>query len=414
MENQWIRRAKAIRDGTLTLKQILFLSIPHLEALYGGAAGGGKSEALLIGALQYVNYPGYNSLILRRAYSDLNLPEALMDRSHQWLEGTGAHWNGQDHSWTFPSGSRLVFGYLKADRDKYRYQSAAFQYIGFDELTEFLESQYQYLASRLRRLKNFNIPLRLRGASNPGGVGHDWVKRRFITEGPIHERMYIPALFRENPGLDHATYLQSLMLLDAITRRQLKDGDWSARHGGSKFKREWFEIVPSMPQGTYKTVRYWDLASTTATEGRDPDYTVGLKMSTYKGIFHIQDVNRFRGSPQTVESKIKKTAEADDHLVTIYIEQEPGSAGKSLISYYSREVLSGYTFHGHRTTGSKEIRANPLSSAVEHRNVKLVDGTWIGDYLDEMEAFPLGSHDDQVDASSGAFEVLSRKRGFFI
>ena len=104
-----------------------------------------------MGALAQVDVPGYAALLFRRTYSDLALPGALMDRAHDWLGGTAAVWNERKHTWSFPSGATLTFGYLETERDKYRYQSSEVQYIGFDELTEFAESQYLYLFSRLRR-----------------------------------------------------------------------------------------------------------------------------------------------------------------------------------------------------------------------------------------------------------------------
>ena len=118
-------------------------------------------------ALAYVDVPGYRALLFRRSFPDLNLPGALMDRAREWLGGSAARWNAHDHVWTFPSGASLTFGYLENEKDKYRYQSAELQYIGFDELTQFAESQYLYLFSRLRRLAGSAVPLRMRAASNP-------------------------------------------------------------------------------------------------------------------------------------------------------------------------------------------------------------------------------------------------------
>lgn len=212
---------------TPTPKQAAFLALPDREAFYGGAAGGGKSSALLMAALMYVDVPGYAAVLFRRTYADLSKPEALMDRAHSWLGGTDARWNGQEHAWRFPSGARLVFSHLEHEQSKYDHQSAAYQFCGFDELTAFTESQYLYLFSRLRRLEHLPVPLRMRSASNPGNIGHRWVKKRFLTDGPSLGRPYIPAQLEDNPYLDHVTYEANLAELDQRTERQLRHGDWT-------------------------------------------------------------------------------------------------------------------------------------------------------------------------------------------
>ena len=157
---------------TPTYKQAAFLALPHQEALYGGAAGGGKSDALLMAALLFMHEYPVSAIIFRRTYTDLILPEALMDRAADWLSGTDARWVGSANRWDFPNGGTLSFGYLMKRDDKYRYQSSAFQVICFDELTQFTLDQYLYLKSRLRRLAGFPVPLWMRSATNPGGRGH--------------------------------------------------------------------------------------------------------------------------------------------------------------------------------------------------------------------------------------------------
>ncbi len=205
-------------------KQAEFLELDCLEALYGGAAGGGKSDALLMAALQYAHVPGYSAILFRRTYTDLSLPGAIMDRSHEWLSGTAAKWNDRDKTWLFPSGATLTFGYLDGPRDHVRYQGAEFQFIGFDELTQFLERQYTYLFSRLRRARGILAPLRMRAASNPGDIGHEWVKRRFL-DAP-EERAFVPATLEDNPSLDALEYEQALSKLDPVTQQQLRWGKW--------------------------------------------------------------------------------------------------------------------------------------------------------------------------------------------
>jgi hypothetical protein len=129
-------------------KQIEFLSLGELEAYFGGAAGGGKSDALLMAALQYVDQPNYAALLLRRTYKDLSLPGALMERAGNWLRGTAAHWSAETKTWRFPSGATVTFGHLDNEGDKYNYQSSEFQFVGFDEVTQFTKTQYEYLFSR--------------------------------------------------------------------------------------------------------------------------------------------------------------------------------------------------------------------------------------------------------------------------
>lgn len=362
-------------------------------------------------ALQYVNVPGYSAILFRRTYRDLALPGALMDRAKEWLTGkTGIKWNEQDHTFTFPSGAKLTFGYLETENDKFRYQGAEFQFIGFDELTQFTENQYRYLLSRLRRLEGSHIPLRVRSATNPGGVGHEWVKQRFITEGKQKGRIFIPAKLKDNPSLDTETYTRSLMELDSTTRLQLLNGDWEARVEGSKFKRGWFKIVKDYPRDA-KKVRYWDKAATAPTKGKDPDWTAGALVAEKAGQYYIINITRFRGTPQQNEATIKQVAQLDNPTascnVITYMEQEGGSSGVDDIDHYMRVVLKGYAFYGDKVTGSKEIRANPLASAAEAGNVFLVEDAWINDFLDEASVFPEGSHDDQIDAVSGALNKLA-------
>jgi predicted phage terminase large subunit-like protein len=393
--------------------QLAFLALPHLEALYGGAAGGGKSECLLMAALQYVHVPGYSALLLRRTYADLALPGALMDRAEQWLAGSDAKWNAQDKQWSFPSGATINFGYLETEKDKYRYQGAELQFIGIDEATQFSESQYRYLLSRLRRKAGVQVPLRARLASNPGGHGHEWVRQRFVVEGRDKGRPFIPARLEDNPGLDQAEYRRSLDQLDHLTRAQLLNGDWDVLPCGGLFEREWFEIVNAAPSGG-RSLRYWDLAATAAAPGKDPDWTVGAKVTVKDGIWFVEDIIRLRGTPQKIEAVIRQTADIDGRGIPIRMEQEPGSSGVGMIDHYARRVLVGFDFKGDKKTGDKTTMARPVSAAAERGNVRLVRGTWCGAFLDEIEAFPQAAHDDQVDAVSGAFAMLGTKAAMTI
>lgn len=182
--------------------------------------------------LQYVDQPNYSAIIFRRTFAELSKPGALMDRAREWLVGTDAKWNEQKAHWRFPSGAVLAFGYLKSSDDRYQYQSAEFDFIGFDELTHFPEEDYLYMFSRLRRRSDSLIPPRMRGATNPGGRGHKWVKERFVDAPATAERIFIRAGLDDNPYVDRESYLWALQQLDSQTRAQLLDGDWNARPPG--------------------------------------------------------------------------------------------------------------------------------------------------------------------------------------
>lgn len=242
------------------LKQHVFLWLHCQEALFGGAAGGGKSDALLMAALQWADTPGYAAIILRRTFADLSLPGAVMSRAQEWLAHTDAKWDDNKKTWRFPSGATLTFGYLQTGKDKFRYQGAEFQFIGFDEVTQFPEEDYRYLFSRLRKPEPpegdseddsrqraivralATVPLRMRCATNPGGEGHRWVKTRFLDKEPDTDepddiasaaaRMFIPSLLEDNPSLDKGAYEASLKQLDPITQAQLRHGDWTIRQPG--------------------------------------------------------------------------------------------------------------------------------------------------------------------------------------
>lgn len=386
-------------------KQIAFLCMnAFLEGFYGGAASGGKSDALLMAALQYVDVPGYAALLLRRTFRELSLPSALLDRARQWLANTDAKWSPTKMTWIFPSGATITFGYLQHEGDVYQYDSAEFQFIGFDELTQFSETQYRFMASRLRKPKTLPVPLRIRGASNPGGVGHLWVKERLIKGADLAKgRFFIPARKEDNPSVDQDSYDKSLEMLDEVTRQQRKYGNWDVADIGNMFKREWLsKIVPVAPVEAMRC-RFWDFA---ASEGKG-DYTVGLKMAIDdSGLIFIEDVVRGQWSPNQCKKIVKQVADVDTPDVIVRLEQEPGSSGKVVVADYVT-LLMGYDIAGIFSSGSKLTRLRPLAAQAEAGNVKLVSAPWNSDFIDEMIAIPNVKHDDQGDAAGGAFNALS-------
>lgn len=171
---------------------------------------------------------------------------------------------------------------------------------------------------------------------------------------------------------------------------------------GGMFKREWIRLGDPLP-GDVVRCRYWDKAAT----HDDGDWTVGCLMSVEDGRYCIEDIVRLQGSPFEVQQAIRRTAERDGPEVRIRMEQEPGSSGVDVIDFYSRTVLQGYDFRPDKVTGNKELRAGPMAASMECGNLWMVRAPWNRDLVDEMLEFPLGAHDDQVDACSGAFRELS-------
>jgi predicted phage terminase large subunit-like protein len=397
-----------------SINQKVFLRTNAIEALFGGAAGGGKSSALLMSALQYVDIPGYSAILFRRTFADLSLPGALMDRFKSWAANyDDIHWNNNSYQATFPSGARISFGYLNNTGDYMRYKGSEFQFIGMDEVTEIRESDYRYLFSRLRRPASgplSQVPLRMRAASNPAP---NWVRQRFIIEGKKEGRIFVPSKLTDNPGIDAVSYRQALQALDPIERRRLEEGDWWSTTLGTLFDRTSFVIIDSseIPQLTSsaRAVRFWDMAATEVSHSNpNPDYTVGTLMIFEGGVAYVLDVKRARLRGERVEELIARTAYEDGNGVPIKMEQEPGSSGKALMDQYARYVLPGYDFEAIRATGDKTTRARPFAAAAANGNVRLVRGPWLSDWLDEFSSFPEAcDHDDQVDSAVGAFTHLA-------
>lgn len=420
--------------------QTSFLASSAYEVLYGGAAGGGKSEGLLVGPLRFVHLPRFRGILFRRTFPELE--KSLIQRSFQYYQPAfpGARYNEQKHVWKFLSGALIYFSHLEHDKSVFDHQSAEYQYIGFDELTSFTRWQYTYMLSRAR--SSSGIPIRIRSGTNPGGEGHSWVQKRWAPwlgppeeeadtyDGPRAEpgrvlhyvneaegerwvsrgtlralsRVFIPAKLADNPHIDSG-YADRLMGLDAVTRARLKDGNWLIRPArGLYFKRGWLRFVDVVPAGA-RRFRYWDLAATEEGGGEDPDWTVGVLLAIYEGQIFIESVIRFRGTPREVEATILATAEVDGVGVHIGLPQDPGQAGKFQASYLIGK-LQGYVVHAAPETGDKVTRAGPISAQAEAGNVALVRGRWNAQCVGELESFPEGKHDDVVDALSGAYARL--------
>ncbi len=173
---------------------------------------------------------------------------------------------------------------------------------------------------------------------------------------------------------------------------------------GGLIRREWIRTGPPMGADADR-VRYWDKAAT--HDGGD--WTVGCLMAQSDGEYCIEDIVRIQGSPKEVQETVRRTAARDGVNVRIMLEQEPGSSGVDVVDLWSRHILRGYPFRGERVTGSKEVRADGMIAAFEAGNLRIVQAQWNRELVDELVCFPLGAHDDQVDACSGAFRALAQR-----
>lgn len=404
-----------------TLKQDWFLRRNELEVFFGGAAGPGKSWGLLMAALQYVDVAGYHALLLRPAITEFEAQGGLIEVSHNWLGGTTAHWNGGLRQWSFPSGATVKFGYLANQGDLAHYPGGGVSFVGFDELTLFTERLYLGMFRLARQAIGMlkGVPVRIRSASNPGQRGHGWVKSRFVDKrSRVRSVVYVPATIHDNPHLDYDAYVGTLSHMHPVDRERLMNGDWDVAEEGGKFSRQDFTILDAAPPAT-KTLRYWDLAATEPSQDNpDPDYTVGLRYSQDKdGFFTVEHIAMARVKDHEVEALVRHTAEEDGKGVPVYIEQDPGQAGKAQFSNYARRVLQGFPVHkGHtRINGvnaAKEVRARPVAAAAGNGLVRIVRGPNLHEFLDQLALFPLvGIHDDCVDALSGAHNHITSRTG---
>ena len=219
-----------------------FLAAPERDVLYGGAAGGGKSFAMLIDPLRYAHKAAHKALILRRTMPELR---ELIDKSRELYPKAfpGCKYKEVEKLWNFPSGAKVEFGFLERDADVYRYQGQAYSWIGFDEITHLpTEFGWNYLSSRLRTTDS-EIMTYMRCTANPGGVGAMWVKKRYVDPAPPNEsfrgqdnltRKFIPARLEDNPYLaKDGRYEEMLLALPPTQRKQLLEGNWDVNEGAA-------------------------------------------------------------------------------------------------------------------------------------------------------------------------------------
>jgi predicted phage terminase large subunit-like protein len=424
-----------------------FLGSPADITIFGGAAGGGKSYALLMECLRYIDNSEFGAIIFRRTSKQVLAEGGLWYVSQQLYRSVGGVPKETTLEWQFPSGARVGFACLDHENDKHNFDGAQIALICFDELTHYSSSQFFYMLSRNR--STCGVKPYILATTNPDASS--WVKdfiQWWIDEEsgyPIPERSgvirwfynientlywydskqqamqaqpemaklaepksvtFIPSKLEDNPMLlqKDSGYRANLMALSLVEKERLYCGNWNIiEAGGNMFNQNWWKLVDKPPEEQCIIVRYWDKAAT-ANGGCE---TAGVRMSkTDDGFYYIEHVVHGQWSTHEREQIIRRTAEQDGTDVEIYLEQEPGSAGKDSAQYTIKN-LAGFKVEAERSTGNKIERAKPFSSQVEAGIVYLVKGEWNKVFIHQHHNFPQSKLNDMVDAASGAFNILA-------
>ncbi len=435
--------------------QEAFLSTPADIAIFGGQAGGGKSFGLLLEALRGVHVPGYNAVLFRRKHTEVKMEGGLWDDSltiYPHAQGVPREYNTE---WRFPPSATIRFSHLEHEKNRLDWMGAQICMIGFDQLELFTKAQFWYMLSRNRSLCGVRPYIRATCNPDPDSFIAELVAwyinqdtgfaipersgklRYFTRQGDTLEWGDSPAELRERfPDLDvrqdvksftfiassifdnkillakDPGYLSNLKAMPLVDRERLLKGNWAIRAtAGNVYRpREWMETVQAAPAEVLRVLRYWDRAGTAEKVGKaessQPAFTAGVQASIdERGIIYVENVVRFRGEPGKVERGLRACATQDGLNCEIYLEQDPGSAGKMDVSYLIRQ-LGGYSVHAIRAVRNKVVRARPASAQMEAGNIKMVEGPWNRAFVEELENFPEGKFKDQADAFAGAVSML--------
>jgi predicted phage terminase large subunit-like protein len=449
---------KSTSVGPQAGPQTLFMCSPADIVIYGGAAGGGKTYALLMEALRHKDVNGFGGIIFRKNFNQITAEGGLWDASNKLfsqIQGAEPRKSPRLH-WVFNGMARLGFAHIDREEDLHSWQGTEIAYIGFDELTHFSKHQFLYMLSRNR--STCGIKPYVRATCNPDA--DSWVAD-FISWWIDQDTGYpIPArsgqmrymcvlndtvywadtaeeleelygvsseecktvtfiasrltdnkiLMSKDPG-----YMANLKAMTEVDMERLLYGNWKIRpKAGMFFKRTQIgSILDNAPHDLVAVCRGWDLAATDEDENQDAAYTAGVLMGrTAEGRFVILDVINRQIKAGEVRTLIMMTAKMDKKAygkrcpVRQRLPQDPGQAGKDQAQSYMK-MLAGYDVQIKPESGDKATRAEPMAAQWQHGMFDIVGGEWNDEYFNQLESFPEGKFKDMVDASSSAFSELT-------
>lgn len=445
--------------------QETFLSTSADIAIYGGAAGGGKTYALLLEAVRHTNNPKFGAVIFRRQSIQITQEGGLWDSSYEvygGIKGTVPKTSPRYH-WKFRSGARVGFAHIDGDKDLEKWQGSQIVLIGFDELTHFTKKQFFYMMSRNRSASG--IDPYIRATCNPdadswvadfiswwidqdtgypisehSGVirymvhmndviswfdteaeGIDFAKRcgldEYKAKRSVKSVTFIASTLQDNKILmeNDPGYLANLLALTEVEKERLLNGNWKIKpSAGSFFKRTQIgDILTSIPNDIVAICRGWDLAATDEDENKEAAYTAGVLIAKRAcGRFLILDVVNKQLKAGDVRKLIMTTTKADNAKYRKYctvrqrLPQDPGQAGKEQAGSYIN-MLAGYNVVTRPESGSKESRAEPMAAQWQQGFFDVMEGEWNEEYFNQLESFPESKFKDMVDAGSSAFGEIT-------
>ncbi len=435
------------------------MSTPADIAIYGGAAGGGKTYSLLLEPLRHIHNGKFGAVAFRRILPSIKIEGGMWDESENIYPEIGGEPRLGDLSWKFKSGAKITFAGMQTEDDRKKYHGAQIPLILFDQLEEFTEKQFVYMLSRNRSDSGVQGYIRATANPEPGWLADfmDWwidddgyanldragVLRWFVRVGdrmewadspeelerftingepiPPKSVTFIPASVYDNKILleNDPSYLASLMALSAIDRERLlgdkkRGGNWKVKpEAGLLYNRSWYSIAPALPDGG-DDVLFWDLAGTKKDfkKNNDPSYTAGVALCKVGGVYYTHHVYAEQIGPAEVErqfinlsKQMAAKARTRGARFRVRWEEEPGSASKR----ESRRLvglLDGLDARGIRSTKDKMIDGRAFSSQSEAGNVFLVSAKWNEGWLDHMHNQPDIKHNDIHDATVKGYNQL--------